>query len=137
MSFKAIVLILCLFAVAAFAVPAHATSANFRMSCAFQTPPTNVDCTGDPSQPSGNPSSCGTSSFNSYFWTWGDGSNPQGALHTYSDGHLYVSPSTYETVCVTVLCADGTYATDCRTLCTLSNTSSCPSGDIVVNGTYN
>jgi hypothetical protein len=128
---------LCFLAIAVLAVPAHATSANFLMSCAFGSPATLVTCTGDPSQPSGSPSSCGTSTFNSYFWTWGDGSNPQGALHTYSDLHQYNTPSAFETVCVTVLCADGTYATDCRTLCTSSTPSSCPTGDIKVNGTYN
>src|ERR1700730_2142993 len=137
MSFRTTLVVLCAFSAAALAVPAHATSANFQMSCAFGFPATLVTCAGDPSKPTGSPSSCGPSSFNSYFWTWGDGSNPQAVLNTYSDSHQYNTPSTYETVCVTVLCANGTYATGCRTLCTLANTASCPTGDIVVNGTYN
>ncbi len=137
MSLRTPLIALCLLCAVLLAVPAHATSANFQMSCAFGSPSTLVTCTGDPSKPTASPSSCGSSSFNSYFWTWGDGSSPQGALHTYSDSHQYNTPSTYETVCVTVLCADGTYATGCRTLCTLSNPASCPSGDITVTGSFN
>jgi len=128
---------LCLLSLATLPMPIHATSANFLMACAFGSPSTLVNCFGDPGQPSGSPSSCGSSTFNSYFLTWGDGSSPQAVLTALGDGHSYSSPATFETVCVTVLCNDGTYATACRTLCTLSNPASCPAGDIKVNGTFN
>ena len=63
MSFRTTLVVLCAFSAAALAVPAHATSANFQMSCAFGFPATLVTCAGDPSKPTGSPSSCGTSSF--------------------------------------------------------------------------
>jgi hypothetical protein len=128
---------------AALATPAHASSSNFQMSCAFGFPNTLVSCTVDAGKPAGSPSSCVTmglpaTTFNSYFWVWGDGAgSQQAALHTFNSGHQYSSPPSYVTVCQTILCADNTSATNCRTLCTLTNTASCNAGTIIVNGTFN
>lgn len=114
------------------ASPAHATSSDFKMSCAFGFPSTLISCTVEATG-----SSCGTSTFNSYFWVWGDGAgSQQAALHDYNSSHQYSSPPSYVTVCQTILCADNTSATNCRQLCTLTP-SSCNSGTIVVNGTFN
>jgi hypothetical protein len=115
------------------AAPAHATSSDFKMSCAFGFPATLISCTVEATG-----SSCGSSSFNSYFWVWGDGNgSQQAALHDYNSSHQYSSPPSYVTVCQSVLCADNSTAANCRTLCTLSPTTNCNSGTIVVNGTFN
>src|ERR1700730_11784075 len=63
MSFRTTLVVLCAFPAAPLPVPAHATSATFQMSGAFGFPATLVTCAGDPSKPTGSPSSCGTSSF--------------------------------------------------------------------------
>src|SRR6185295_9858674 len=89
---------LVLVVLVAFAIPAHAATANFEGNCVTNTSTNNVDCQFDAQR--GGGSTCPGSSILAYSYSYGDNS---GGLAGNPASHTYTTPLAGETARVVAI----------------------------------